>query len=570
MKILEKTGHVLSRRPFVTALSVNLAFLVLCLGIGGVHFGSMDDYFMSAIVTGAYGSEFDPHTLFVNGAYAYFLKPFYLLFPSVSWYFIFELVSVFASFTTFTYFMLRQVEGRLGIVLSVFLLVCLVPDFYLELSFTQCAAVATASGILLFYFGNSERRWRYLLIAIPFLVAGVIFRKEGFLLGIPFALALMVWNFWNSRKLWVASLAVLAFTAGAYFALQSFNRSLFSDNGEYAYYLAYQGPRALLGDGAFYDGEATYDELEERGLHGQDFRVLERWVFYDTEAFSLDSLKPIADVVYRNSYELNKAKMPVALLYAVANSFLHTNAWCWVVLCLLLFFAAPNRAGWYAWGSLVLISLCLSYLLMQNRVVYHVETGIWLYAIACAVPFMDARRGSAFEKMFGSNGKKLLWLSGVMSALCFVFAMSTQRSEENDWLLFGSRKIPTEWQEFLQYANERPNDVFLLHFNPYKALAAYKEPAYRAAAPGSWGNLVPIGYWNINLPGMKRELEKRGVTNPLRDIVKDNVYVMSGGAGIKLEYYYKAHYQKEFAIDTVRKFGHYNLLKYKVVEGDHD
>ena len=69
---------------------------------------------------------------------------------------------------------------------------------------------------------------------------------------------------------------------------------------------------------------------------------------------------------------------------------------------------------------------------------------------------------------------------------------------------------------------------------------------------------------------LKRELEKRGVTNPLRDIEKDNVYVMSGGVGVKLEYYYKVHYQKEFAIDTVRKFGHYNLLKYRVVEGDHD
>ena len=558
------------QRPFCRALCLNLAFLLLCLGIGGVHFGSMDDYFMSAIVTGAYGGEFDPHTLFVNGAYAYFLKPFYSLFPSVGWYFIFELVAVFASFTAFTYFMLRQIEGKLGIILSVFLLACLTPDFYLELSFTQCAAVATAAGILLLYFGNSERRWQYLLIAIPFLVAGTLFRREGFLLGIPFAAALLTWNFWKSRKVWVASLAVLAFTAGAYFALQLFNRSLFNDNGEYAYYLAYQGPRSLLGDGAFYDSEAVYDELEERGLHGQDFRVLERWVFYDTEAFSLDSLKPIADVVYRNSYELNRAKMPIALLYAVASSFLHTNAWCWVVLCLLLFFAVPKKASWYAWGSLALISLCLMYLLMQNRVVYHVETGIWLYAIASAVPFMQMRQDGTFEKIFGGNGKKLLWLLGTMSVLCFVFAMSTQRSEEDDRLLFGSRKMPAEWQEFLQYANERPNDVFLLHFDPYKALAAYKDPAYRAAAPGSWGNLVPIGYWNINLPGMKRELEKRGVTNPLRDMVKDNVYVVDGGSGIKLDYYYKAHYQKEFAIDTVKKFGHYNLLKYKVVEGDHD
>lgn len=553
------------RSPLTRALCLNLAFLVLCLGVGGVHFGSMDDYFMSAIVTGAYGGEFDVHTLFVNGAYAFFLKPFYALFPGVGWYFIFELLSVFASFTVFTYFMLRQVGGKLGVALSVFVLACLVPDYYLELAFTQCSAAATAAGILLLYFGNKERQWRFFVLAALFLVVGVVFRKEGFLLGVPFAFALLAWNFWKTRKIWIASLLAIAFAGAAYYGLQAFNQNLFNDNGEYAYYLAYQGPRALLGDGAFYDSESTYDELEERGLHGQDFRVLERWVFYDTDAFSLDSLKPVADVVYRNCYELNKAKMPLALLYAVANSFLHPNAWCWVVLCLMFFFAAPRKAGWYAWGSLALVSLCLTYLLMQNRVVYHVESGIWLYAVICAIPFVHLKGDE-----FGANARKLFYLLLAMATLCFVFALSMQRNEETDRLLFGTPKMPVAWQSFLQYAGERPNDVFLLHFNPYKSLAIYKDPAYRAAAPGSWGNLVPIGYWNINLPGMKRELEKRGVTNPLRDIVKDNVYVVDGGSGIKLDYYYKEHYHKEFAIDTVQKFGHYNLLKYRVVEGDHD
>ena len=565
MVFFELTRQKLSSRLFAAALCLNLAFIVVCLGIGGVHFGSMDDYFMSAIVTGAYGGEFDAHTLFVNGAYAYFLRPFYALLPGVGWYFIFELLSVFASFTVFIYFMLRQVDGKLGVVLSMFLLTCLAPDFYLQLSFTQCAVASTVAGIVLFYFGYKDWQWRFLVLALLFFVAGVVFRKEGFLLGVPFAVALLIWNFWNTRKVWVTALVALAFAGGAYYGLQTFNRSLFNDNGEYAYYLAYQGPRALLGDGAFYDSEATYDELEERGLHGQDFRILERWVFYDTEAFSLDSLKPIVDIVYRNSYELNKAKMPLALFYAVANSFLHPNAWCWVVLCLVLFFAAPRKAGWYAWGSLALISLCLTYLLMQNRVVYHVESGIWLYAVICAIPFVRLQGGE-----FGTNTRKILCLLLVMSTVCFVFALSTQRSEENDRLFFGSRKMPAEWQDFLQYAKERPDDVFLLHFEPYKALAAYKDPAYKAAAPGSWDNIVPIGYWNINLPGMKRELEKRGVTNPLRDIVNDNVYVVSGGVGIKLDYYYKAHYQKEFVVDTVKKFGHYNLLKYRVVEDDHD
>ena len=133
------------QKPFCLAFCLNVLFLLLCLGIGGIHFGSLDDYIMSTVVTGAYGGEFDPHTLFVNGAYAYFLRPFYLVFPGVGWYFIFELLSVFASFVVFTYFLLKRVPGKIGLALSCILLASLVPDYYLQLAFTQCAAVSMSA-----------------------------------------------------------------------------------------------------------------------------------------------------------------------------------------------------------------------------------------------------------------------------------------------------------------------------------------------------------------------------------------------------------------------------------------
>ena len=147
----------LLQSPLCLALCLNLAFLLVCLAVCGLHRGSLDDYFMSAMITGAYGGEFDPHTLFVNGAYAYFLKPFYAFFPKVGWYFIFELLSAFAAFTVFVYFMLRQVGGKLGIALSVFLLACLAPDFYLQAALPSvrpyrllrrffCSILATANG----------------------------------------------------------------------------------------------------------------------------------------------------------------------------------------------------------------------------------------------------------------------------------------------------------------------------------------------------------------------------------------------------------------------------------------
>ena len=234
--------------PFLRALCLNLAFFLLCLGVCGVRMGSLDDFFMSAIVTGAYGGEFDPHTLFVNGAYAYFLKPFYALCSTLNWYFIFELLSAFASFTVFVYFMLKQVSGKLGLALSAFLLASLAPDFYLQAAFTQCAAASTAAAILLFYFGNGERRKAWIVLGGIFFIAGIVFRKEGFLLGVPFLVAILALNIFETRKIMKTTIAVFVVCICAYQMLQSFNNSLFEDR-EYSYYREYQWNRAIFGDG---------------------------------------------------------------------------------------------------------------------------------------------------------------------------------------------------------------------------------------------------------------------------------------------------------------------------------
>jgi hypothetical protein len=287
------------KQPFSKALCLNLLFLLLCLGIVGIHVGSLDDYFMSAIVTGAYGGEFDPHTLFVNGAYAYFLKPFYWLFPSVGWYYIFQLVSVFAAFTVFTYFMLRQIGGWLGMALSVFVLASLASDLYMNVAFTQCAAAVTAAAIILFYFGNSERRRLWLVAGGVFFVVGIVFRKEGILLGMPFLVAVLALSVVETHKILKTTEVVLLLCVAAYLGLQTFNNRLF-ENNEYTYYREYQWSRAIFGDGAYYDDNAVVDELDERQMQSRDFRYLRSWIFYDTEVLSLDSLRPFVNVVNRN------------------------------------------------------------------------------------------------------------------------------------------------------------------------------------------------------------------------------------------------------------------------------
>ena len=86
---------------------------------------------------------------------------------------------------------------------------------------------------------------------------------------------------------------------------------------------------------------------------------------------------------------------------------------------------------------------------------------------------------------------------------------------------------------------------------------------------GSLDNIYSTGYWNIHLPAMNRELEKRGVSNIFRDIKNKNVYMMDDVVSLSFVPYYSEHYHEMLEIDTLRTFGSMRMLKYHLAEG-HD
>ena len=553
------------KTPLFLALSLNLFFLFLYLTLGQVRHGSLDDYFMSSVLTGAYGSAYDVHTYFVNAAYGIFLKPFYWLFPKVGWYFLFELAGTFAAFTVFSYFIIRRIGIKFGLAVSAILLAALTPDFYFQLSFTQCATIYTAAGIVSFSFGFCENKKRFLIFGGLFFLAGSIMRYEGFLLGMPFLCFLLVLQFFERRKFSLMVVVALLLTFTAAWGIKEYNRSIFVD-GKYKYYADYQPVRSFFGDGAFYDKESTYDELEERGMSGLDFNMLKAWVFYDTDVFQLDSLKPIINVAQNNLYKPNPARMVLTFFLSISNALMRCSGWCWVVMGFLLMLSPSRRACLYLWGSIGLIAICIGYLLLVNRLVYHVESGIWLYAIVSAIPFLQKEiftRNTSFIK------NEYLFLSGaILLAVVFSYiGISNQGSLKKHLSFIETPEISNDWIAFLNYAENHQEDVFLLSFNRYKELGSIKNPAYKAIEPGSWDNIFSWGYWNIHLPSMKNELKKRGVDNPIRDIVHDNVYVLEDNDGPILDLYYASHYHKTVQVDTVQKFGELKLFKY-YISGD--
>ena len=543
--------------PLFLALLLNLFFLALYFAFGIVRHGSLDDYFMSSVLTGAYGGMYDVHTYFVGSAYGYFLKPFYWLFPKVGWYFIFELAGTFTAFTTFTYFLIQRAGVKMGVALSTLLLASLSPDFYFQLSFTQCATVYTAAGILSLLFAQGKK-W-LLFLGSLFLIAGSVMRWEGFLLGIPYLAIFMVLQVFINKTGRKAGLIALVICLVALYGLHTFDKTLYS-NGDYKYYADYQTVRAYFGDGAFYDRESAFDELQERGMSGPDFRLLKNWMFYDTYVFSIDSLLPIVKVAQNNLYSPNPERMPIAFFMAVSRELTRSVGWCWAIFCIFLLLAKSRLSNLYPWVSLGVIAISIGYLLLVNRLLYHVESGIWLYAITCGIFFLpsDVPIFNHFSAKW--NTITPILLCSLATLFCY-FGITEQGTLKRQWHIIEHDQVPNDWQEFLKYTVSHNNDVFILSFEKYKILGTLRNPPYKAIEPESWHNIFSWGYWNIHHPAIKQEFLKRGVQNPIRDIIHDNVYLLEDNKP-SLQDFYKRHYHDSLWVDTVKVFGDLVLLKY--------
>lgn len=556
---------MLYKKPILIALLLNSMFLGLYFALGIVRYGSLDDYFMSNILTGAYGSSYDVHTYFVNSAYGYFLKPFYMLFPKVGWYFLFELAGIFAVFTTFTYFVIARLGGKFGIPFALILLAAAVPDFYFQVSFTQCATAYTAAGVLLIVVGDLEKNKLYLLGGGLFLLAGSVMRWEGFLLGMPFLCILFTVNAFSRKKIYVSSIIALCIAMTALYGIKKYDESLYSQ-GDYKYYAEYQPVRSFFGDGAYYDSESTYDELEEREMSGLDYTFARSWIYYDTDVLCADSLRAMAKIAQRNLYTPNWSRMPLAFFTAVSKALTRTNGWCWVILCLILMIIPSKISNLYPWISLSIIAISIGYLLLVNRLVSHVESGIWLYAIASGIPFLYKE---GFEQNpFIQKHFKLAQSTMIVIALFFALISVSSQPLKNQWKIIETYEMGNDWKSFIDYAQKHQDDVFLLGFETYKELGNVKDKPYLAIKPGSWQNIFPIGYWNVHLPAMKQELAKRGVENPIKDIVKSNVYLIEDNSSPTFTEYYRRHYHKNLAVDTIATFGKKLLFKYRIAGGD--
>lgn len=564
------------KRAITYSLVINLFFLALCLIFGDLKFGAVDDYFMAARLTGALGTEYNPHLIFVNAIYGYMLLPLYHLFPTIGWYYIGEMFAVFISLTTIGYVILQKCGERWGAILATLFTALFASDFYLVVQFTQCASILSASGMLLFAYGiityakenhtsmdpiasrlQDDKHSLPFILGIILMLWGSVMRWQAFLMGMPFfclGLLFILKQCWQAKYHVIAGLAILFVGA---FVMHSFDQNIYKAS-EYETFNKFQGPRVSLGDNSNYNQNAVLEDIEELGLSGKDYNMLTEWVHYDTEVFSVDRIKRYADII--SPYiDTNEPKyIPRNLINALGKVLHSPLFWTWFILCIIVYLTNP-RKSFYLWASLFIILALMAHLLAIGRLVYRVESGFWLYASVLAIPL--------FGKFIQNIPNKLIYIILGIIATTNIFSYATSgnmiRNPGSGALRTLAVEDSTDYDKVFEYIDSQPDKMFLLSMKAFMHFSHHRNPPYIASPIGSYRRTVSFGYWTPYLPEVKDALADFNISNPIKDVVQDNVIVLNEPG---LTDFLQRHYYDSVTVDTLARFGYMTFYKYRLVQ----
>ena len=549
------------RKCFLAAILINLFFLTICIIFGELRYGALDDYFMAAILTGAYGHDYNVHLYFVNALYGYALLPFYHLFPNVGWYYIGEMLSVFLSFTTISYVIIKKMDIKWGVVLATFFVACFAGDFYLSVQFTQCAAALSVAGMLMIAYSIGENRPRcYRLMALggAFLFWGSLMRWEAFLMGMPFfalGLLLQFKNCWNKRHSLIISFFV---TMIAIFAVHQWDRNLYK-TPEYKTYGEFQGPRSFFGDGNNYNKNAVYEDLDELGKSGMDLHYAVTWTFYDPNVYSVEQLKKLIKVVDRYMNSVNLRFLPLKLIDALQSLAKTPMFWAWLVFAIMLQ-CMKGRGLAYSWLSLIVLMSLMGYLLGIQRLVYRVETGLFMYACCMAIPFFKKLEISMSTKLCGAILFIICGVNVMAYATMGDIVRNSQTGKEKD---LHPATDTTDFAAIYKYMDSNSDKFYMPSMYINMLFAEHQKPQYAPTPMGRFRKFVSLGYWTPYLPEITESLREFGIENPMRDVVMDDVVVIGEGS---LCGYLQRHYYDSVAVDTVAAFDDIIFYKYRLVK----
>jgi hypothetical protein len=579
------------------AILINSLFLSLIFLFCDVKYEVSDDFVMAAILSGAYGNGPNPQMVFVNVIIGYLLLPFYKLFPEISWYFMLQLFLIFISSCAVTYFLFEKLEKPKAIMLSVIFILFFSNDAYILLQFTKTAMFAVMAGSLLFIWALFYKKsiWNILAGAILCLM-GTMMRFPDIYLAGGFLLFILGYEFVRiclgkgPKGLLEKRVLFILFAGctliGSAYGIRNFNNIICNDDENYRQYYAYNGVRSGVVDAPEYGYEEMADELSEIGVSENDYYMMRSWNFADNDFFTYDRMQKTAEIIARHHsvQEVGKEEIFERLQereYLKYPVFLA----CILLLGLGVFLNYPR--WWTMLISMGIGEFYLIYFCYRERYVYRVEYSVFLGMFMCGIYFWTRRGfGRANDSERTDQKRGLLKICAVITSLCMMIHLilyipdrSYQEITSEGRMDYITNTFYESWnygaQKYRKVVNKgkppsglleefsaNKDNFYFLDFQTTIQILYYEWYPWENVDAEKYDNFSYLAGITTNYPDLIKLLKKKGVENPLKSLVDEEVYLVDNRyLEIKLNYL-REHYYPDARVELYKEIDGYQIWKF--------
>ena len=477
----------LGEHPLLLAFLLNLAAFLFRIIFFDVKYEVSDDYFIDAVLSGAFGNGYDPDLLFGNIILGYVLVFFYKLFPVISFYFVLLLALGFVSVTAILFILFKKKINAVTVCMAVVFLCFLTDDLYVVIQFTKVSAAAGIAGGLLILYGLWEadkHNVLYIILGTLLSVVGTMVRFStiyyfaSFLVIAFINFSVMFFRKQKSITVKRRILAVLknflicVFIIGFFFGMEYLGAWISNQDEGHRDYNQFNPIRVQMTDVNRPDYDEVREGYEKLGLNENDYIMLNSWNFNDRDIYPDQKLREVSKVINSESI-----KDPVSVKSAFDKLttrcvFFYPAAIALYILT--LFSVLLDRNKFYSLFLLLFSFFFLFWFVYYGRILYRVEWGILFCAVASLITgFNYSDSGAAAKQKKKVFGKQVSIVSFYLVIfICLLLATKIPR-------LFKS-------SEFMSYSDEEYKAAFydtMFHSGIYLQDKVPFPTASRKAAP---------------------------------------------------------------------------------------
>lgn len=567
------------------AVGINLLFLALAMIFCDTKYEVSDDFVMATIMSGAYGDSPNPQLIFVNTLLGYLLIPFYMAWPDISWYLIFQLTLCLISFILITYMLLEKLDKHVALLFIALFLTVFSDDVYILPQFTKTAVLAVMAGGITFLWNIFYKRNIFLLITSFFVcLFGTWVRFSAIYVAGGFILLLLVYEYYylikekKYRLLFrttILGVILIGSAVGTYFI----NIYTYQNDEASSYFRKYNNARAKIVDQVDYGYEAYRSELEKIGISEADYNILRSWSFGDNEYFTLEKMEKIASIIseYNRSQSVNWENLYEQIQERKILSY--PIFWANVIILGLSIICQKKS---YRYMALFVLGIGLEvYFFITGRVVYRVEYGIFI-SMFLAFVYLWNKENYRFA-MDNFEVKKINLIFSIIIIIIQLplyipdFSYKNVSNEERkqyiDNIFNASwnynelkyRKVVNyerEKNELIKEIENHQENFYFLDFGTTIQSLYYEWSPFQNLPIGYYNNNVYLAGVTSNFPSVNYILESREVENPLKDLIKENVYLVDNYNSQLILSYIQEHYYPNVKVDLYKEAGGYQIWKF--------